>query len=182
MHNRADKLYFLRHALAEIFDFFVPPVGDLEFPHPRLTFFCCGFVRQALQAGEVDQLLTYFKLLVQTALLRQIANGTNVLLLQPFAKQRNIATVGIDDLVDDTDECGFSRAVGTEQTEDRLPGDNKAYVIKREVIRVALRHVAGNQCFQGLSFEKLVSKDKEELPALKKVISLRRAGVIVVTP
>jgi hypothetical protein len=44
-------------------------------------------------------------------------------------------------LIDDSDECSLSGSVWSEQSENSLLGDREAYLIKRQMVGIALGNI-----------------------------------------
>jgi hypothetical protein len=118
MDGGNNELHFLMHALAELLHFFLPPGNDIEFFEPIL-YASPGFLpAQAFEPGQVHHLVADCHLFIQTPLFGQVTYPFNKFCMQFFTFEPDLAAVGSRDLINDTDQRGFARAIGAKQAKD----------------------------------------------------------------
>ena len=145
MEHGDDELHFLLHAFGEFFEFFVPPGHDAKFVEPHLEAVFCLCTAEAFELCEIDGLLADFHFFVESALFGKIADAHHVLRSELVTVKGHFSAVGCGDAVDDSDEGGFSCAVGTEESEDFAARHVDADVVKGGVGGIALHNVGGGE-------------------------------------
>jgi hypothetical protein len=85
---------------------------------------------EALELGEIDDLVGDAHLLVESAFFGHIAYAADILVGYRRAIEEDLTAVGLDDAIDDADEGGLASAVGAEEAEDRAFGDVEADLFK----------------------------------------------------
>ena len=141
VQHRGNELHLLLHAFAQFLHRLIYPVLEVETGYPLLDTRRGIGPTQTAQLGQVKQLLTHFHLLVEAALLGQIANLSDVRGVQPLAPKPNFAFIGPRNLGNDADERGFSGPVRTQQAENTALGNGEAHAAQGHVRGVSLVHV-----------------------------------------
>ena len=141
VQHRDDELYFLGHTLRKFVHLAVPPRFDAEFDEPLLEPHHRFVTRKPLQAGEEDGLFAHFHLFIQTALLGQIADAIDILRLDFAAVEDDFPLVGRRDAVDDADQRGLARTVGSEQAVNRPLGNRERHIVQSRMSGEALGNV-----------------------------------------
>jgi hypothetical protein len=137
VHDGSDKLDFLLHAFGELLDFFIPPLEGFKTIKHDFAFLICFLAGKAFELGEVEEVFTYFHFLIEASFFREISHLRRVSLVEEFASEVHLATVGSGDGGDDADGGGFACAIGTEHSEDGAGLYFKADFIHGEVVSVA---------------------------------------------
>ena len=149
VQHRDDELHLLGHALRELLDPLVPPRLDAEAFEPRAQPLRGVAAREALEACEEERLLADFHFFVESPLLGQVADAADVVGAYFAAIEQHAPRVGRRDAVDDADERGLSRTVGTQQSVDRTAGYGERHVVQRRVLCEAFRNVFDLQQIHG---------------------------------
>ena len=119
MEDRRDELDLLLVALAELLGAAVREVRDRGTVSSQCRAWAPGPVtRQAIERGEVDQLLEDRHPRVQATLLREVAPRATRQLGRRGAVPADLALVGVQDAQADAHRRGLARAVGAEEAED----------------------------------------------------------------
>ena len=141
VHHRGDELHLLGHTLREILDLLVPPILDAEAYEPLFESLDGLAARETLEACEEDGLLSHLHLLVETALLGQVAYVVYVVIGDGVSVEDYGAGIGQRDAVDDAYERRLAGAVGAEQTVYGALRHLERNVIESRMARVAFGDV-----------------------------------------
>ena len=141
MQHRDDELHLLGHALRELLDALVPPVLNPEAGEPLLQPRGRLAAREPLEAGEEEGLLAHLHLLVEAALLGQVADAADIFGGDVAPVEEDAAAVGGRDAVDDADERRLAGAVGAQQAVDRTFGDGERDVVQSRMFGKPFRDV-----------------------------------------
>ena len=132
VHQRAEQLHGLRHALGQLADL---PVGGMaeavlfqQFA-PALAPF--GQRQAAQRAHEGDRLIRLHRR-IQAALLGQIADQPGDIVRPVMPEHAAHALVGIDDAQQHPQRGGLARAVGAENAVDRAFGHGQVDPVDRQ--------------------------------------------------
>ena len=129
MQQRRDELNLLLHALGEVFGLLGNRLGDLQLLTPVASaFFGQGCV-DVVELAEENELVEHVHLLVEAALLRQIADARERFASERLVEERDRAGVGHGDADHHADGTGLARAVGAKQPEhgSRLDADGEVF-------------------------------------------------------
>ena len=143
--HRDDKLDLLGHTFRQFLDLLVPPVGDLKTVEPFAQARGCLGLGETFQAGEEECLLADFHLLVETALLGELADVGHVVGGEWVAVEGDETRVGGGDVVDDADKGGLARAVGAEQSVDLSAWHAYRHIVERAVVGETFRYMFRRQ-------------------------------------
>ncbi len=75
VHDAGDELELLLHPSAEVPDLLLSPFAQLDALQPAQGLLAGDGPGRSLQLRQVDQYVQYLEILVQAALLRQVANA-----------------------------------------------------------------------------------------------------------
>lgn len=128
-----DKLHLLRHSLGQFFEFAVPPGHDAKLPKPLLEAGLGLAPCEPFESGQIDRLLAHLHLSIESTLLGQIADAGHVGGLHLPSVEDHLATVGSSDAVEDTDQGGLARTVGTKESEDAATTHGQRDIAERDV-------------------------------------------------
>jgi len=146
VQQRADELHLLLHAPRELVHLRQPPVAlgrpELEPLEPFVDPLVGHARRYPLELREEPQHAPHLHLLVQPALLREVADPVG----DPGcavrrAEQRDRSAVRHDDVEQHPDRRRLPRAVRAEQAVHGSAGDGERQVAHGEVVAVALHDV-----------------------------------------
>jgi len=118
VQHGGDELYFLGHTLGQFLHLLVPPALDTELHEPLLQFGHGLLTAESLEACQIESLLPYLHLLVQSPFLGQVADAVDIVRNDRIAVEEDDSGVGHRNLIHNADESGLARAVGAQQTED----------------------------------------------------------------
>ena len=96
---------------------------------------------ESFQLCQVDGLLAHAHLLVQSALLGQVADVADVVCRQRMTVEGDAARVGQGDVVDDSDQGRLSGTVRTEQSEHLAFRHADAHTVEGGVVGIALHDI-----------------------------------------
>ena len=141
VQQRGDELDLLLHALGELFGLLVDGLGDLHALAPVVgTLAAVGGV-EAVKLAEEDELVEDLHLLVEAALLGQIADAVEQLAREGLAEEADGAGVGHGDADHHADGAGLAGAVGAEQAEHGAGFDGEGEVFDGDLGVVGLADV-----------------------------------------
>jgi hypothetical protein len=89
---------------------------NVEFIQPRIDLMFCCFAFQSAQFGQEIQIGFNRHAGVHPAFFWQIPNVVQKLAVDVFSFEIDASAIGFENLVDETNERCFSRAIGTEQS------------------------------------------------------------------
>ena len=115
-------------------------VGDLHALGPGDGALARLFGVEAVQLAEEDQLVEDLHLLVEAALLGQIADPLQALALKGLVEEADAAGVGHGDAHHHADGAGFACAVRAQQAEHLAGFDGEAQVVDGNLVLVGLGH------------------------------------------
>ena len=141
MNYSYNKLYFLLHALAELFYLFIPPAQNVEFLKPIFQSFLGLFLTYAFELCEIYGLFTDFHCFVKSSFFREIAYLRDVVSVQFLSVKYYLALVGCCYLVKHSYQSGFSCTVRTEKSVDALFWHLDTDVVKSFVCPVGFAYV-----------------------------------------
>ena len=120
-----DELDFLRHAFGERLDFLIGPLAQAHFRQPPLNLAGGVGAGHALERGVVGEHAADGHLLVEAALLGEVADavvrGAGAALAEHFHR----AGVGVEDVENGADGGGLAGAVGADEAVGATGGDGE---------------------------------------------------------
>ncbi len=139
VHERDAELDPLLVAERERLDAVARALGQPEPLEPALRGRRCLGARQAVQRGEVGELVEHAHLRVQAALLRHVAEaGARVEVDRPAAPA-DLAAVGLEHAEDDAHRRGLAGAVRTHEAEELPRLDREGEAVEGDDVAVAAR-------------------------------------------
>jgi hypothetical protein len=118
----------LLHALAEFLHLLVPVLVEVHPLQPGQQAVLGLPVAQPLECGQKDQHPLQGDVLVETPVLRQVADGILVDMLGRYAEDLHPARVGLEDIQHDADGGRLAGAIGAEQPEHLAGFDLERHV------------------------------------------------------
>jgi hypothetical protein len=129
MQQGRDELDLLLHSLGELFSLFADGVGDPEALAPVVGALAGGGRAETVELPQEDELVHHLHLLIETALLGQVADAMEVLAGEGLAEETDGAGIGHRNADHHTDGGGFAGAIGAEETEHGAGFDVEADVV-----------------------------------------------------
>ena len=151
MQERGDELNLLLHALGKLFGLFRQGVGDLHAFSPLSGALARFLRRDPVQLAKEDQLVDDLHLLVEAALLGQVADALQALAVKGLLEEADASRVGNGDAHHHANGAGFARSVGAEQAEDLARLDGQAQVADGDLALVGLGHSREFDYWHGFS-------------------------------
>ena len=116
----------------------MPPRHDVKLLKPVLQLLLRLLSGESVQTSQVDGLVTDLHLLIESTLLRQVADMAYIFVGHLLAVEQYGTAVGEEDFVDNLDECTLAGAVGTEESEYAIGLDLYGDIVEGEVVLVSL--------------------------------------------
>jgi len=117
VEQAGHELHLLLHPATELLDPLVAPLCQLDTLKPGLDPLTRGCSVNAFESREVDEDFHHALVLVQTSLLRQVADPVTAAAGRA-PQQLDLAGVRLEDIHQDANRARLARAVGTEKPED----------------------------------------------------------------
>src|SRR5690606_18429805 len=136
MYDGSYKLYLLLHPFTEILDFFVPPAFDVQFFKPVPNAFCSITFGKSFELRQIKHLFADLHLLISPTFFWQLANALDISTLNTLAVTVDFPSVGGSNLIDNTDNGGFSSAIRTQKTKDTAFRHAQRYIIQSAVVTI----------------------------------------------
>ena len=143
MNECSGKLHLLLHALTQILDVVVVPIGELEALEPKIRLFVTCFPSQPAQCGKEGQRLSDLHFGIEAALFGQVTNvlGSLWAWLQS-AQEFDGAGVGHDDVVDHAQRGCLASAIWAKKAVDNATRRVEAQFADGNKVTVLLGDVA----------------------------------------
>ena len=141
VRDGADHLDLLAHALRERLDLGIRELAETVALEQFVGALLRGLARESLQRGEVGDRRGSGHRLVESLLLRQVADARPDVERRRRAEYRDAPARRLDDVEDHADRRRLSGAVRPEEAVDGPARDRQAHVVDRGEVAEALRDI-----------------------------------------
>src|ERR1035437_317510 len=138
VHERAEELHLLLHALAQLLGLLLEPRAKIHRIDPRREALDGRVLVDPLDRGEEEELVDDLHLPVEAALFGQVPDALLELVVHLLAEDADLARVRLRDVHDHADGRRLPGAVRAEQAECRAVRDLEVEMIDRRELAEAL--------------------------------------------
>ena len=157
MQHRHDELHLLRHPLTELLHALTPPGLDVELLKPAFQLSRRLAAAHPLEAGQKNGLIAHPHLLVEAALLWEVANAAHIGSLQRTPTQQDAPRIGLKDLINQANQRGLTSPIRAKQTIDATLRHRQAHIVQCPMHPVAFGDTLHLQQIRHHSSEKFTA-------------------------